>query len=405
MTYPKPLTREQIITLSCVTFVGFCGLLGIDIHIASLPYIMRAMHTDAAHMQQSVSIFLLGLGLSLLIYGSLSDKYGRRPVVIFGLLLASLASYMSVLTHTITPFLITRFFQGVGSGVCMGLGRTMLADILQGERLATVGSYFALALSVSPLLAPPLGGYIQSWFSWQANFFVLGSLLLFTTVLFTVLCSETNKHKNPDALRFRFIVSIYWGLFRDRLFMLVTVLAGVALSINMVYATVSSIIFQNHFQLTVIEYGWVSMVAGLSSIVGRFISPWLLKKVGSITTLRVALWLFLIAGLWIIVCQALHVINVTLTMIGVVIAILGIAFVMPISMSYALSPYHERRGAAGAIYGSMQILFAFGFTSIISFYSKYGVIVMGLSYAVLGVFSLGVFHFGVKGAINGSNKE
>src|SRR3990167_11252174 len=77
------ITREEFKTLAIVVVVGICGTLGIDIHLASMPNIMRFMHTDQQHIQQSVSIFLLGMGVSLLFYGPLSDRYGRKPIVIF----------------------------------------------------------------------------------------------------------------------------------------------------------------------------------------------------------------------------------------------------------------------------------------------------------------------------------
>src|ERR1700675_170108 len=86
--------------LAIMSLVAICGMLGTDIHLASIPHIMTYMHTDKAHMQQSVSIFLFGMGASLLFYGPLSDKYGRRPVVIFGLSLACIASFVAMFTRS-----------------------------------------------------------------------------------------------------------------------------------------------------------------------------------------------------------------------------------------------------------------------------------------------------------------
>ena len=88
-------------------------------------------------------------------------------------MLACISSYSAAFVQHIVPFLILRILQGVGSGVCWGLGRIIAADVMQGERLAATGSYFTLFLSLSPLLAPALGGYVQHWFGWQANFILL----------------------------------------------------------------------------------------------------------------------------------------------------------------------------------------------------------------------------------------
>ena len=82
------LTRKELKVLLPVILIGICGTLGIDIHLASMPFIMDFMHSTKAQMQQSVSLFLLGMGASLLLYGPLSDKYGRKPIVILGLSIA-----------------------------------------------------------------------------------------------------------------------------------------------------------------------------------------------------------------------------------------------------------------------------------------------------------------------------
>src|SRR5436309_2599299 len=124
-SHNHPLTFEEFKILAVSVIFAICGMLGIDIHLASLPHIMAYMHTDKSHMQQSVSIFLLGMGVSLLFYGPLSDKYGRKPIVIFGLAFASIFSFASALSTNINTFLILRLLQGIGSGVCMGVGRTI----------------------------------------------------------------------------------------------------------------------------------------------------------------------------------------------------------------------------------------------------------------------------------------
>lgn len=390
------ITVKEVVILSIVGLLGFSGLMGLDIHLASLPFIMRFMHTNQAEMQHSVSLFLFGMGLSILVYGPLSDKFGRKIIVIIGLLIASTASFASVFTSDITPFLVTRFLQGVGSGVCMGLGRTIAADILQGVRLAQVGSYFSMLIGLSPLLAPPLGGYLQAWFSWQANFIFLGCFLLMTLLLFALFCPETNQFKVTRALKVRAVLGTYWSLLTHPLFMMATMTASFAMTAIMVYATLSSFIFQNSFHLTPIEYGWVTMLVGVSSIVGKFCTPIILRVMGAIKGLALGLWCFLMAGIWIAGLQLIHLSSVSNVMIGVVIVMFALSLIMPIVMSFALSPFHDKRGAAGSIYAALPLLFAFGFTSLLSVYTHMGVMMMGMSYTVLSLSGLLIFYFGFR---------
>ena len=108
-------------------------------------------------MQQTVPLFLAGLGLSLLINGPLSDFFGRKPFVIFGLLWSAIVSFLIPFVHHIDWFLMLRFFQGIGAGAASGLCRVMIADRVQGRQLALMGSMNTLVITISLMWAPALG--------------------------------------------------------------------------------------------------------------------------------------------------------------------------------------------------------------------------------------------------------
>ncbi len=391
MSTQQKLTKHEFVTLSTIVVVAICGMLGLDIHLASMPHIMTFMHTNKAHMQQSVSIFLLGLGGSLLFYGPLSDRYGRKPIIISGLLLAAITSYAAAATTHIDTFLFLRLLQGIGSGVCMGLGRTVVADVLQGDRLASIGSYFSMFLSLSPLLAPVLGGYVQHWFGWQANFIVLGSLLLIALILYATLCPETNLHKNPSACTPKTLYTNYKSLLLHPVFVACTLLTGVAMAANMVYVTSSSFIFQQHFHLTPIAYGWVTAIAGVGGLIGKFCTPLAIRKVGTQKTLLLGIILLFIGGTWMIVFTNIINITVTLIMIAVFITVFAQSFIMPTSSSRALGPFHKKRGAAGALYGGFQMLIAFVVSALVGSSPHDGILLLTISYTALGLVGLFIY--------------
>lgn len=390
------VTREEFKTLAIVVVLGICSNLGIDIHLASMPHIMSFMHTNQQKIQQSVSIFLLGMGLSLLFYGPMSDRFGRKPVVVLGLSIAVIASFSAVFTTNINSFLLTRLFQGVGSGVCIGLGRTIIADILQGDRFAVIGSYFNMFINISPLFAPAMGGYIQHWFDWQANFITLGSILTFTVLLYAIFCPETNKFKNPKACNPKIIFHNYKSLLTHRIFVGCTFMTGIAVAVGMVYATLSSFIFQIQFHLTPVMYGWLTAIAGVANFIGRIFNTMCIKRMGSQKTLLTGFFLLIFAGILLITFILIKEVGILIIMISVFFTMFSQSFITSNCSSKALSPFHDKRGSAGALYGSFQMLAAFFISGFVGMLVHDGVELLAASFFILGIIGTMIYYYVFK---------
>ena len=363
------INRQELKILIILVSLILGGMLGIDIHVASLPYIMKYMHTDKQHMQLSVSIYLLGLGVSLLVYGPLSDEYGRKPVVIVGLCIAIVASFTAAFAKNVLPFLALRFLQGIGAGVGLGLGKIIAADLMQGDKLIIVGSYFSIFLCLSPLFAPVLGSYIQHLFAWQANFIVVGGYLLVVFFIYLVFCPETNHHKQPNAFSIHKLWVNYSELLKNPFFIGCMLLAGSSISISMIYATISSFIFQIQFHLSAIDYGWITMLVSIGSVLGRLFNPFFIKNIGSHKTLFFAGYLLLFANIGMLLLDYVGLITIPLMLIIIFLALTSQAFISAISMAYSLGPFHHNRGSAGAIYSSFQMLVAFLSSALVSSFS------------------------------------
>lgn len=393
------ITRQEFKTLAIVVVVGICGTLGIDIHLASMPNIMRFMHTNQQEIQQSVSVFLLGMGVSLLFYGPISDRYGRKPVVILGLSIAAIASFSAVFTVNIHSFLIARLFQGVGSGVCIGLGRTIIADVLQGDRFAVIGSYFNMFLNLSPLFAPAMGGYIQDWFGWQANFVTLGVIVMGTLFLYAFGCPETNKFKNPDACKIKTVLKNYKSLLTHRVFVGCTFMTGIAVAVGMVYATLSAFIFQIQFHLSVIDYGWLTAIAGIAGFFGRIVNTKFIKKIGSQKTLLSGFIFLIFAGVWLLFFIFIKEVSILMIMISVFFTMFSQCFVTSNCSAKALSPFHDKRGSAGALYGSFQMIAAFLISGFVGALTHDGVDLLAASFFVLGIIGTAIYYYVFKNQV------
>lgn len=384
----QTLNRQEFIALLSIVFLALGGLLGIDIHLASMPYIMTDLGTDQTVMQQSITLFLFGLGVSQLFYGPISDVVGRKPVVIFGVIVAGAASFLACFSQSIASFLCYRFLQGLGSSALMGMGRTMIADLYQGERLSSLASYFTMILVLSPMVAPALGGIIEEYYDWQMNFAVLGGYIVLSGLFFYFCCPETNQHKQAESLRLKIVFNRYIGLMKHPDLILCSALAGFAMAANMTYATLSPFIFKTQFALSPQDYGVVTALAGSGALLGKLINPLLIRKVGGRRTLFLGVIILLLAFLWLLFIYFINAMVIPLVMGAVFASILSQALVTPNAMAYGLSPFHRQRGMASAIYGSVMLAISFSVTSLVSAFNGYGLLTLMVVYGILGIVSL-----------------
>lgn len=373
---------ERKILLSTMIF-AVAGFLGIDIHLASLPAIMQFMHTDKIHMQQSISIYLLGLGVSMLFYGPLSDKYGRRPIILFGLLLGCVFSFVCMFTQTIHQFLFTRLMQGLGCGVCIGLGRTVVSDILQGDRFAIVVSRLSSVGALAPLLAPALGGYLQHIFGWQANFFAFGCYILIAAIIYGVFCPETHRDKNPHAFKIRVLFSHYRQILKHRVFILSALLSGISVSVMMIYAALSPFILQVGFQLTPVVYGWIISALSISGIGSRFLTSQMIQSFGRLRHLEFCVFLFLFVSCLFALFDLWGLLSLSVFIGFSALTILARSSAASIFTSYAMDSFPDKRGVAGSLYGSIQILIAFAISGVVGLFSTDGLVVLVVSYLLI----------------------
>lgn len=379
-------SRDELTIVAVVTALLLIGLLGTDIHLSSLPAIMKAMHASQQYVQASISVFLFGTGAGALVYGPVSDKYGRKPVILLGLAVAIVGNLWAVAAAKITGFLLARFIQGLGSGVCLALSRIVLADIVQGERYAIASSYITLFTGLSFVLGPLLGSFVQTWFGWRANF-VFMALLLAAIFAIYLRCRETNQYKNR-SITAREVFASYRVVLSDATFVSSTMVAGVGMACFVMYTSSSPFVLQQQFGLTATQYGAVSALVGIGLIVSRLLLPRLIGRFGMLPTMRAGLVIAMLCGVALLALSKLGAMSAPGFLLSVAGVSFSYSFIVLCASAICMDRFPARRGAAGAIYCCSQMGLAFGVNSLVSSVSNDVVTLLGVSYVVLPALGL-----------------
>ncbi len=199
--------RKHAFFIATITMMSMMGLLASDVYIPGLDKLTQALQATPSDIQLTLGLYLLGLSVFQLFYGPISDRYGRKPVLLIGFTLYTFASLACVFSHTIIELIIARFFQGVGACCGLVVGRAVIADKFDREQTIKVYNIVYPLVATSPAIAPFIGGYLTSWFSWRATFVfvtLFGMLLITMTALFL---EETNQQRKTADIKLTTIVA------------------------------------------------------------------------------------------------------------------------------------------------------------------------------------------------------
>src|SRR5215468_12246592 len=192
------------------------GPISTDLYLPSLPSLARYFAVGVDDIQLTLSVFLVGLATAQLVYGPLSDRFGRRPVLLVGLAIYVVASIVCMLSPSVPVLVVARFVQAVGACVGPVLGRAIVRDVHGREGAARVLAYMSAAMALAPAIGPILGGFLEEWFGWRANFLALVCYGILGAAITWQILPETNKLPDLEAARLDRILRGYQGFLGHR---------------------------------------------------------------------------------------------------------------------------------------------------------------------------------------------
>ncbi len=383
----RSLSKHQVIVVLFAMTLGFIGFMATDLYLPSMPAMAITLHTTKSYIQETIALFLLGSVASQLVYGALADRFGRKITLLIGLSISLVGFAFAVFAFSINTLLVARFVQGLGAGAAMPLFRSLIYDVISGKKLVIVLSYGTMLFSLSPILSPLIGSYIEHYLNWRICFVLLFAIFGIYAFLFARYCPETLT--NRASIRLTVLAKYYSELLKHYKFLLASVCSGVGVGQIMAYITNAAFVFQTRFHFSPIAFGWLSVIIGITTIVGKQLNAKCALNLHVSTLILIGNLLSLIAGAWLIYFS--HTQNVILVVLPILLMVTSVGFIMGNAMVIALKDFSHIRGTAGAFYGVIQVSIGVMASAVTAHYASHNILILGIifmSLSVIGVISI-----------------
>ncbi|MEG3617101.1 multidrug effflux MFS transporter [Magnetovibrio sp. PR-2] len=335
-----------------------------DMYLPALPAIGEAFGASTAAVQLTLSFYLVGFAGAQLILGPLSDRYGRRPVLIGGASVFVFASAACYFAADINSLIAARFFQAVGACAGGAVGRAAVRDIYETKDAARLLAHMGTAMAVAPLVAPLLGGQLTHYFGWETNFAALGLFGAIVLALSVTVLPETNTRPDPLALSPRRMIENYLSLARHPDFRAYTLTNAFSFGGLFAFISGASFVLIGTFGLTPQTFGFAFAAPVIGYMIGTQVGARMAKSHSVDEVVKFGSFLGVIAGLIGLVLTA-----VQPALWTVIIPMFGfsasVGIVMPNSMAGSIGPFPHMAGAASALMGFTQMGMAAGMGALV----------------------------------------
>ena len=351
------MTQQHTQSLGIILLLAFLAAVGpfaIDTYLPSLPDIAKDFDVSSAIVGYSLGSFFAGLAAGQLISGPLSDRYGRKPVLLVGFILFLVATVACALAPTVEFLVAARLFQGLAASASPAAGRAVVRDLWEGNQAARAMAYVAMAMTIAPLLAPSLGSVILYFADWRMIFWALVVFSAIAILLILFYLPETNRPEHRQGGSLWAYFRAYGNVLSHPVTWAYLLCGGLSTATMFAYIAGSPAVYIEIFGVSAHYYG---ILFGLN-VVGLFAGNWInsvlvmrygyhsLLMVGAIITLVGTS--FLLLGAY----QQWH--SIYTLVIGLFVAIAPVSFVGSNSNVGLLNLFPNNAGASNAVFGVAQ---------------------------------------------------
>lgn len=344
-----------------VLLAGLAAMAPISTDIALPSYVATAsaLGTTQASVAVSLSLFMVGYAIGPIVYGPLSERFGRRPVLLVGLGLYVAASLVCFVATSLGGLLVGRLIQGVAAAASSVLALAIVRDLYEGDEARRKLSYVMLILGLMPMIAPTLGAAVLVAFGWRAVYAAMAAAGVILGVGVLAGLAETIPARNPDALRPRQLLASYGEVIRHPMGFGYSLLGALCFGVMFSFIAGSSMLFMDGLGVSAATYGYLFAVPVLGMMSGTMLNARLTSRgIADSRVMTVGFAIVLAATTLLLVLLVGGTASIALV-VGLLLANnLGIGLILPNASHRALQPMPHLAGIASAVLSSAQMAVA-----------------------------------------------
>jgi len=350
---PQNLPARWLLILMLGSHTAFVPL-SIDMYLPAFPDIAEEFGVEIGQVQLTLSVYMIGMALGQIFYGAMSDRWGRRRLLIFGMIIFALATTGCALSGSIGELMLWRFGVAVGGSAGMVVTRAIVRDSFDVKESANIFSLLMLVMGAAPILAPFIGGQLLLITGWRGIFWLLAAFAAASIVTVVKFMPETLAPELRVRRNIRGILGIYSGLLRDRVYFGYVLSVGCVSGMLFSYIAGSPILFIELYGVSAQAFGIFFGVNSAGLVMGAQANRWLLKYMAprkaleTTYALNTAMALVLVLQVWTGWGGFPAAVSILFLCVG------STGFLFPNITALAMAPKGRVAGSASALMGTVQ---------------------------------------------------
>jgi MFS transporter, DHA1 family, multidrug resistance protein len=332
-----------------LALLGMLGPFSIDTYIPAFAGMAEALQATPVEMQQTLSAYLFGFAFMNLFHGALADSFGRRPVVLWGIAIFTLASVGCALSQNVAQLVFFRALQGLSTGAGMVVSRAVIRDMFPPDQAQKVMSQVTIYFGVAPAIAPVIGGWLFVHAGWHSIFWFLAGIGVALWLANFRLLPETLHATHRQPFNARNLMRGYWQLGSSPRFLLLALASGIPFNGMFLYVLAAPAFLGEHLGLAPTEFFWFFMITISGIMGGSFASGRLAGRIAPKQQVRWGFIVMVAVSLANVAANFLLTPHVGWALIPIAVFSFGWALMVPVVTLLVLDLHPERRGMASSL--------------------------------------------------------